>query len=307
MFLSWQKKLGGRYALTRAGNEAAGITGNCFIVLGDAPNVKTLRIVFPALDGEDTEFIENLLREVKVKKFVWGEQEITVSFYEFIIPYSPDKIASVIDSITGYFGEKYAQLGQSCHNCGSEAACDVYTGESAQYLCENCFAGKEQAFSAAREEYERSPGNYASGFLGALLFTLPGVALAIVLFVFFDTIAAVSTLVCMILAQKGYKQFRGKISPAGALIGSAAGVIMTVAGIFAGYAASIIKYLLEEGATMDMIFPVLGEIMLIPELMKELTKNILVALAISAVYIVLNLYRMVTEWTFPLIKKAEAL
>ena len=125
------------------------------------------------------------------------------------------------------------------------------------------------------------------------------------MFVFLDTIAAVSTLLCMVLAQKGYKQFHGKVSPAGAVIISAAGIIMTVAGIFAGYTVDIIKLLMEEGFSIDMILPVLGEVLRVPELFSELVRNIIVALLISAVYVVLNLYQTAKSWKFPEIKKAE--
>jgi hypothetical protein len=305
VFLSWQKKLGRRYGLGRAGNEAAGIIGNCFVVLADGKNVKTLKIVFPDLEDEDVEFIENLLGESKIKKFEWREREIFIRFAEYLAPYSPEKIAALLDGITAYFSQKHSGLGQNCHNCGSGENCGVYAGMGAQFLCENCFAEKAEALDSAREEYEKTPANYVAGFLGALLFALPGTVVAVILFVFLDTIAAVSTLLCMVLARKGYKQFRGKISPAGAAIISVAGVIMTVVGIFAGYAVYIVKLLMEEGYSIDLILPALGEVLKVPELFSELVRNIVVALLISAVYVVLNFWQTAREWKFPEIKKAE--
>jgi hypothetical protein len=305
MLLPWQKKLGARYGLKRAGNEAAGITGNCFVVLGDGRNMKTLRIVFPALDDGDVEFTEAALREAKIKKFNWYEREIRITFSEYVIPYPPEKIASLIDNLTAHFREKYPQIEQGCHNCGSGEQCGVYTGTGALYLCGTCFSEKEEAFLSARRKYEEAPANYLAGFLGALLFALPGAVLAVLLFVLLDKIAAVSALVCMLLAQTGYKKFRGKVSPAGAVIVSASGIIMIIAGICAGYTVNLIRFLLEEGAPADLILPYLGEFFTYPELITELFGNIAVALLVSAVYIVLNLFGMIKEWRFPLLKKAE--
>jgi hypothetical protein len=305
MFLPWQKKLGIRYGLKRAGSEAAGVTGNCFVVLGDGPNVKILRIVFPELDDEDREFIEDLLGGLKVKKFQWLEREIVIRFAEFFIPYSVEKIAAFIDAAVSRFTQKYRGLSQSCHGCGSDDACEVYAGAGVTYLCEKCFFERQEAVSAARENYDSRGNYYLPGFFGALIFALPGAVLAVLLFVFLDTIAAVSTVLCMVLAQKGYAKCRGKNSPAGAVLVSAAGIIMTVAGIFTGYVAYIVKLFLADGYTTEVIFPILNIVIREPELLRELFGNIGIALLVSAVYIILHLRTMMKEWRFPKITKAE--
>lgn len=305
MFFPWQKKFGARYGLKKAESEAAGITGNCFVVLGDGRNMKTLRIIFPGLDNADMEWLEKLLAESKLKKFEWHDREILVRFPEYLAPYPPNKIAVFLDSVLSYFLERYPASVQPCQNCGAETSCEVYAGMGAMYLCENCFTEKEEVLSLAKKEYEEKPKNYLPGFLGALLFAFPGAVLAVIFFVFLDSIAAVSTLVCMFLAQKGYRQFKGKISPAGAVLVSAAGIVMSAAGILAGYITEIVRALLEEGYTLDEIIPVLPMIMQIPELMRELLVNVATAFLISAVYIVLNFFRMVKEWRFPELKRAE--
>jgi hypothetical protein len=317
MFLSWEKKLGIRFGLKKAGSEAAGNAvlpngkpGNCFVVLGDGKNVKTLRIVFPELDDEDIKASEVILAGVKVKKFEWREREIFIRFPEYFAPYSKEKIALVVEKITAYFAERYPDIRQCCHNCGSGEACDVYAGASALFLCEKCFYEKDEVIGKARREYEAEPTNYIRGFFGALLFAIPGVILAVVLFAFFNTIAAVSTLVCMLLARVGYQKLKGKGSPVGAFIVSLVGAIMTVAGVCAGYIAVIVQALLKEGIPLNMILTILSQIRktspeLFSELFSELTKNIAIALLVSAVFIVINLYSMIQQWQFPNIKKAE--
>ena len=307
MFLPWQKKLGGRYGFKRAGNEAAGIAGNCFAVLGDARNAKTLRIVFPGLDDEDREFTSRLLSESKVKKYQWREREINITFPEYVVPYAPKKIAALLDSVTDHFAKKYPGQNHACHHCGTSAACDVYAGSGALYLCENCFSKEEENLYQARREYDETPGNYVPGFAGALLFAIPGVLLAVAFFVFLDTIAAASTVFCMVLAQKGYTRFKGKASPAGAFLVNAAGIVMTMAGIFAGYTVYIVRFLLDQGLILDDIIPVLGDILAIAELRAELVKNVLLALGISSVYIVMNVFKTMKTWRFPEIRKAEAI
>ena len=175
------------------------------------------------------------------------------------------------------------------------------------YLCEECFFAKQETLSAARANYDNSRTNYIPGFFGALIFALPGVALAVLLFVFLDTIAAVSTVLCMVLAQKGYVACKGKSSPVGAVLVSAAGIITTMAGIFAGYVAYIIKLFLDEGYPIipEMILPIVNLIIRDPALLKELMGNVAIALLVSGVYIILTLHKMMKEWRFPEIVKAE--
>jgi hypothetical protein len=59
-------------------------------------------------------------------------------------------------------------------------------------------------------EYKQLPTNYFSGFIGALLFAIPGIIVTILFFVFFNKLAAVSALVYIIFGIKSYKIFKGK-------------------------------------------------------------------------------------------------
>jgi hypothetical protein len=56
--------------------------------------------------------------------------------------------------------------------------------------------------------------------------------LTILFFVFFNKLAAVSTVLYIFLGIKGYKIFKGKISPFGAFIIIMVGLIMTGVGLF---------------------------------------------------------------------------
>jgi hypothetical protein len=88
--------------------------------------------------------------------------------------------------------------------------------------------------------------------------------------------------------------------------GEAAGIIMTIAGIFVGYVAYIAKLLLDEGffVGMEAILLMVNLIIRDPAVLKELIGNVAIALLISGVYIVLTLHKRMKEWRFPEIVKA---
>jgi hypothetical protein len=130
------------------------------------------------------------------------------------------------------------------------------------------------------------------GFIGALLFSIPGIIVTVIFFVFLDRLAAVSALIYVVLASKGYKMFKGKVSPIGALITILVGIIMIGIGMFVAYAVLIFKEL--KAVDFDMLMFILG----MPEVGRELLMNIVLSYVISGIYIVVQLFQMMKEWKF---------
>jgi hypothetical protein len=149
-------------------------------------------------------------------------------------------------------------------------------------------------------EYQQLPTNYFSGIIGALLFSIPGIIITVLFFVFLDRLAAVSSLLYIVFGIKGYKTFKGKISPFGAFIIKTVGIIMIGIGTLIAYSSLILKEI--KMFDIDLLIQVLK----IPEVTRELLINIVISYIVSGFFIIFQLFQMIKQWKFlKIIKKAR--
>ncbi|MDL2229190.1 hypothetical protein LJC14_02960 [Treponema sp. OttesenSCG-928-L16] len=294
------KKLAKQLGLQEAGPEAAGVTGNLFIKLADRTGMKTLEIVFPEFSEEDQEALAALFKEQKIKEYTFGEKNVSLIFREQFVPYSIKKINEHIDAVKEYFERTYPGTKQKCQHCNELKEAQVYyTKDGSLYLCEKCFYNCERDIQEEERQRSYEPNNYLRGFIGAFLFSIPGILVTILFFNVLETIAAVSAIVYILLARTGYKKFGGKQNIAGSIIVNTTGILMTVAGIVVSY--TILIYTVAE--SLDLVW----EVYKFPEVQEELLRNILVALIVSLIYVVINAVRMSKEWSGIKIKKGREL
>jgi hypothetical protein len=104
-------------------------------------------------------------------------------------------------------------------------------------------------------------------------------------------------LVYIALGIKGYKVFKGKITPIGALIVIIVGLIMIGIGVITAYSVIIFK----ELKTIDI--DTLITILKIPEVERELITNIILSYIVSSFFIIFQLFQMMKEWKF--LKKVQ--
>jgi hypothetical protein len=287
------KKLGKELGLKRTNSEAVGMVKNCFIRMFDGNNMKVLEIFSPQIDHMDKIHIEDILKQNKVKKHDWLINGVRIIFHEYIRPYSTVKIKNLLNVLVEYFSQKYPDNIPQCHNCGIQKEADIYfVGNESKYIFVDCLKKLEKDINKEYWEYEQQPANYLSGFIGALLFAIPGVIVTILFFVFLNSVAAASALVYIALGIKGYKIFKGKVTPLGAFIVIIIGLIMIGVGTIIAYSVFIFK----EIKTVDM--DMLIQILKMPEVEKELNTNIIRSYVISSFFIVFQLFQMMKEWRF---------
>ena len=101
-----------------------------------------------------------------------------------------------------------------CESCGSGDTTIYSMGGKLHIICPRCL---EQMSQAAKAEQKATPGNLPAGVVGALLFSLAGVALW-VLVNRLGYVAAICGLVLMVCAFKGYEKFGKKIDMAGIVV-----------------------------------------------------------------------------------------
>ena len=296
-------KLGKELELKRIDLEVVGMIKNCFVKLYDGRNMKVLELFAPEINDADKEHIINRLNETKVKKFEWLEYGIKIIFNEYLRPYSIKKIKSIIIDICDYFSEKYPGQKLHCQKCGNLNDLDVYSyGTASLAVCADCQKSSEIEIENINTETRYAPDNYFSGFIGSLLYSIPGILATIVMFVFLNALAAISSVLYVFLGIKGYKKFKGKTTRFGAFLIILSTLIMVGLGIILSYCVYIIK---ELGIfDIDMLIYILK----IPEVQQEIIKNIAVSYVVSGVYLIFQLIKLMREWKTEItIKKAQEL
>ena len=295
------KKLGKKLRLKRTGSEVVGVIKNCFVRMYDGNNKKVLELFAPEIDSADKEEISKKIKAGKIKNHDWLVNGVRITFTEIIRPYSMQKIENLLHELVDYFESKYPDRKPQCQKCGLPKEADVYYMNNASlFICDDCFNQMESDVNDENMERQYIPNNYLSGFMGALLFSIPGVLLTVLFFVFLDKLAAVSALVCVFLGIKGYKKFKGKMSPFGAFLIIAAALIMVALGVTVSYAVAIFRKI--GVIDIDALKYVFG----IPEVQRELILNIVLSYIVSGFYLVFQLVQMIREWkTWKLIQKAR--
>ena len=287
------KKLGKELGFKRTNNEAVGMMRNCFVKLYDGRNMKLLEIFVPQIFDADKEQIEEILKQDKVKRYEWFNNSIKITFPEYFRPYSMSKIKNILISITDHFYRKYPEEIPQCHDCGEQKRAEAYyIGNVTKFLCSDCFRTAERTTNEKFNEYQQEPNNYFRGFIGALLFAIPGILVTILLFIFLERLAAISALLYIVLGMKGYKLFKGKTTPLGALIVILTGILMIAVGIIITYSVFIMK----EIKTTDLNLVIL--ILKVPEIRRDIILNIGLSYVISAFFIIVQLIQMMKEWRF---------
>ena len=294
------KKLAKELNFQLAGSEAAGIVGNLFITLADRSGMKTMRIVFPELKEEDKNELIAIFKDQKIKRYTFDGNKVDIIFLEKLKPYSVKKIKEHIRIIQEYYSKRYFNAKHKCHQCNEIEDASVYYGnEGAIYLCKSCFSNLEHNIEKENREKSYEPNNYIQGFLGALLFAIPGILVTILCFNVLERLAAISAVAYIYLAQKGYLKFGGKHNLTGAIIINLTGIIMIVIGVITAY--TILIYQAVGSPDLNLIREVYEN----PEVQKDLVINIVKAIGISLIYIVVNIKQMAGTWSADKIKKGE--
>jgi hypothetical protein len=297
------KKLGKELRLKRTDSEAVGIIRNCFVKMYDGNQIKVLELYVPELDNDDKNNIIKSLEANKIKKYEWLPNGIKIIFIEIILPYSTEKIKNLLDEFVKYFSNKYPGQKLQCQHCGRQDETDIYCVNNAPLLiCGDCYRQIEKNIQNENAEQQNAKGNYLLGFIGAILFAIPGILLTVLLFVFLENVAAVSAIVYIILGTIGYKKFKGKMSPVGAVIIIIAGLIMVAVGVTVSYSVLVLMEISKELEIInfDILIVVLKiifkNIFEMPEIRSELLANMVLSYFVSGIYFVYLLNKMVKDW-----------
>ena len=248
--------------------------------------------------------MEELLEKLemyKVKRYEWLEYGVRIIFNEYFFPYSINRIKNVLMDFTEYFSAKYSNQKLHCQKCNNSNDLETYCIDNITLvICEDCSKLIETEIYNINMENIHKPTNYLSGFIGSLLFSTPGIILTVLFFVFFNRLAAASSVLYVFLGIKGYKKFKGKVSKFGVFVIIMSTIIMVCFGIVVSYSILILKEL--KTLDIDMVIQILK----MPEVKRELLMNIVLAYVISGFYLIFQIFQMIKEWkTEKVIKRPD--
>lgn len=134
----------------------------------------------------------------------------------------------------------------TCDHCGAPDTSLYHIGAGYNAVCPRCL---EQMSQSARAQQKSVPGNLPAGIVGALLFSLAGVALWVVINRL-GYIAAICGLVLMVCAFKGYEKFGKKLDMPGIVASILVAVFMALVSQYICIGLDIYEVFEEYGATL---------------------------------------------------------
>lgn len=274
-----------------------GYQQSTFVIIHEDENNRIcVSIKFPTdLDESDIERIKSWEKDGYAKKVEKDTDDGTCMDLEFKSSNS-DKIKEVLEDISGYIAEKYPEAKIQCYgkDC-TETNIDIYELSGVPVpLCEKCAKEMEKDFEKANIEEEAAPGNYLRGFLGASLFSIPGILVSFI-FIMLGKIAAIAGFVYYYLALKGYSWAKGKFDKIGVLIISVTSLLFVVIGTYISVVADIAFEMkkIDEFADKPMsdLFLFAFAFAQTPEVASDIKKDIYLALLVCGICIVLYAFQ----------------
>lgn len=277
-------RLGKELQLYRGKNQAFGFVKNFFTVIGDGAGFKYLIVELGPIDDIKKDKIRSTIEDKKnhyrYKELNVNPDNIYMQFKESIIPYSVDKMKEIILTVIDLAIELYISPTKTCFECKKSDETSFYTLKEQNYkLCLSCKEKLEDTIDEHSKIFKTEKKNYIQGFLGAILFGLPGIILGILLYVFFSKIVGVTALIIIYTALKGYNNFGGKHGYLSPLIILAASYICVIIGEY----LSVYFLLIKKGLSHERI---ISEILNNEKLQRVMSGELMLQIVIASFILV---------------------
>ena len=189
--------------------------------VGDAsllsnPQAKNVIASTGNLTDEQKEIIRAELKaQKKALKFTSAEITDNSVFVQFVEVWKYTKVQTVynlLDFLVELFERLELPHTEKCNNCSTAGNLGYYDLSNAGVLlCRSCFHDTETELYDMEREQLLEEKNYLTGFVGSLLFSVPGIIAWVLVAVYLDTIASALAMGIAFLGLKGYIWFKGKM------------------------------------------------------------------------------------------------
>ncbi|ROI06712.1 hypothetical protein EGI16_02060 [Chryseobacterium sp. G0240] len=150
-------------------------------------------------------------RKLKFTLFEISDNAIFFKFTENVTLTQLKTVYSLFDFLVDLFKKLNISEQNKCHNCGRYQRINYYNlNDIGIILCDTCFSHENHRLHEIEKEMISKEKNYLTGFLGALIFSVPGIILWTLCAVYFERLASGIAFIIAFLGILGYDYFKGR-------------------------------------------------------------------------------------------------
>lgn len=150
-------------------------------------------------------------KKLKFTTFEISDHGILFKFAENLTFTQLKTVYALLDFSVDLFKKLNIREQNQCHSCGKDQRISYYDlNDTGVILCDTCFSRENQRFYEIEKERISKEKNYLTGFLGAFLFSVPGILLWVLCAVYFERLASGMAFVIAIFGILGYDYFKGQ-------------------------------------------------------------------------------------------------
>lgn len=223
-----------------------GYETNASIQVTEAAYPVKIHISFYATE-EQKRSINAALANLNIKRasFTFSPFGLTIGLNDFTVGGLVKKLPAILDSVFAVISGNGATGAGYCPVCGKPLeegqGRDCHIDGFSVYLDNDCVETLNSRIAEDNKRFENAPNNYLRGFLGAAIGGVAGAACAIILFLI-GFVAAISSVISVLLGAYLYEKFGGKPNKVMLLIVSVTTIVFMALSVLIIYvwAASII-------------------------------------------------------------------
>ncbi|PXW17154.1 hypothetical protein C8D70_102216 [Chryseobacterium sp. CBTAP 102] len=213
------KKIARDLGWYKTGDGIFGLYKGYFFNVSDAsiihtPQYKSVSVTTGNLTEEQrlkikTELTNNRKR-LKFTLFEVRENSIYFKFTENIMPTKIRTVYALFDFLADLLKKLNIPEQNKCHSCEKLQRINYYDlNHTGILLCDDCFKQMDNKFYEIEKERVSKEKNYLTGFLGAVIFSIPAIILWVLLAVYLGGISSGMAFVTALLGFLGYDYFNG--------------------------------------------------------------------------------------------------
>ena len=190
-------------------------------------------------------------KSLKFTTFEISDNSIFFQFAENLTYTKLKMVYSLFDFLVDLFKKLNISEQNKCHNCGTNQKINYYDlNDTGIILCNTCFNQTENSFYEIERERISEEKNYLTGFLGSIVFSIPGIIAWVLIAVYLERLASAMAMVIAFLGLKGYDYFKGRHGKLTKYLI----VLSNIICILIANATTVIAMLVKEGLTISQAF-----------------------------------------------------
>lgn len=187
-------------------------------------------------------------KKLKFTNFEISGNSIFFQFVENLTLTKLDTVYSLFDYLVDLFKKLNISEQNKCHNCGTNQKINYYNlNDTGIILCNTCFNETENSFRQIESERISVEKNYLTGFLGSIVFSIPGIIVWVLIAVYLERLASGMAFIIAFLGLIGYDYFKGRHGKLTKYI-----IVLTnIVSILMANVVTVIALLVREGLTIN--------------------------------------------------------